>query len=121
MGAAGSPYAAFQRAITARNLTRAVTEARDLPQLSLADAAELVVLAAQQDGASFERWASRWAARYAIEQTGVTIAEGQLVLAALAGLRQNDRRASAFALVAVCRARNRPDLERPFMRLLAAD
>jgi len=43
--AAGSQYAAFRRAIEARNLTRAITEARDLPQISLADAAELVVLA----------------------------------------------------------------------------
>jgi len=46
VGAAGSPHAAFRRAIEARNLTRAITEARDLPQISLADAAELVVLAA---------------------------------------------------------------------------
>jgi hypothetical protein len=35
VGAAGSPYAAFRRAIEARNLTRAITEARDLPQISL--------------------------------------------------------------------------------------
>jgi hypothetical protein len=32
-GAAGSPYATFRRAIEARNLTRAVAEARDLPQI----------------------------------------------------------------------------------------
>jgi hypothetical protein len=38
MDAAGSPYAAFRRAIEARNLTRALTEARDLPQISLVDA-----------------------------------------------------------------------------------
>jgi hypothetical protein len=44
------PYAAFRRAIEARNLTRALTEARDLPRISLVDAAELVVLAAEQHG-----------------------------------------------------------------------
>jgi hypothetical protein len=112
------PYAAFQRAIEARNLTRAVTEARDLPQISLVDAAELVVLAAEQHGPSFERWAGRWAARYALEEANVTLDEAQLVLAGLAGLRQADRQASALALIAVFAARNRPDLERPFRRLL---
>ena len=63
MGAAGSPYAAFRRAVEARNLTRALTETRELPQISLADAAELVVLAADDHGPSFERWAGRWLAR----------------------------------------------------------
>lgn len=48
MCGAGSPYAAFRRAIEARNLTRALTEARDLPNVSRADAAELVVLAADR-------------------------------------------------------------------------
>jgi hypothetical protein len=34
-------------------------EARDLPRISLVDAAELVVLAAEQHGPSFDRWAGR--------------------------------------------------------------
>jgi hypothetical protein len=117
MGAAGS-YAAFRRAIEARNLTRAVTEARDLPQISLVDAAELVVLAAEQHGPSFERWAGHWAARYSLEEANVTLDEAQLVLAGLAGLRQEDRQTSALALIAVFAARKRLDLERPFRRLL---
>lgn len=118
VGAAGSPYAAFRRAIETRNLTRAITEARGLPQISLVDAAELVVLAAEQHGPSFERWAGRWAARYALEEAGVTLHEAQLVLAGLTGLRQPDHEAAALALIAVFAARNRPDLERPFRRLL---
>jgi hypothetical protein len=118
VGAAGSPYASFRRAIEARNLTRALTEARDLPQISLVDAAELVVLAAEQHGPSFERWAGRWAARYALEEANVTLDEAQLVLAGLAGLRQADRQAAALALIAVFAARKRPHLERPFRRLL---
>jgi hypothetical protein len=75
VGAAGSPYAAFRRAVEARNLTRAITEARDLPQISLADAAELVVLAAVDHQTSFDRWAGRWAARYALEEPNVTLGE----------------------------------------------
>jgi hypothetical protein len=118
VGAAGSPYAAFRRAIEARNLTRALTEARDLPQISLVDAAELVVLAAEQHEPSFDRWAGRWVARYALEVDGVTLDETQLVLAGLAGLRQADRQAAALALIAVFAARKRPDLERPFRRLV---
>jgi hypothetical protein len=118
VGAAGSPYAAFRRAIEARNLTRALTEARGLPQISLVDAAELVVLAAEQHGPSFERWAGRWAARYAVEESDVTLGEAQVVLACLAGLREAGRRAAVLALIAVFAARNRPDLERPFRRLL---
>jgi hypothetical protein len=118
VGAAGSPYAAFRRAIEARNLTRAITEARDLPQISLADAAELVVLAADDHEPSFDRWAGRWAARYALEETNVTLGEAQVVLAGLAGLRQADRQAAALALIAVFAARSRPDLERPFRRLV---
>jgi hypothetical protein len=89
-----------------------------LPQISLVDAAELVVLAAEQHGPSFERWAGRWAARYALEEANVTLDEAQLVLAGLAGLRQADRQASALALIAFFAGRKRSDLERPFRRLL---
>jgi|SRR5215207_6950281 len=117
--AAGSRYAAFRRAIGARNLTRAITEARDLPQLSLADVAELVVMAADDHGPSFDRWAGRWAAHYALEEPNVDLGEAQVVLAGLAGLRESDRQAAAVALIAVFAARNRPDLERPFRRLLS--
>jgi hypothetical protein len=112
------PYAAFRRAIEARNLTRALTEARDLPRISLVDAAELVVLAAEQHGPSYERWSARWAARYALEEANVTLDEAQLVLPGLTGLRQEDRQASALTLIAVFASRERPDLERPVRRLL---
>jgi hypothetical protein len=120
VGAAGSPYAAFRRAIEARNLTRAITEARDLPQISLADAAELIVLAADDHGPSFDRWAGRWVARYVLEEDNVTLGEAQVVLACLAGLRQEDREVAALALIAVFTARKRPDLERPFRRPAAS-
>ena len=48
VGAAGSPYAAFRRALDAGNLTRALTEARELPQVSPADALALLLLIAEQ-------------------------------------------------------------------------
>jgi hypothetical protein len=86
--------------------------------MSLADAAELLALAVDDHGPSFDRWASRWAARYALEEPNVTLGEAQVVLAGLAGLRQADRLAAAHALIAIFTARKRPDLERPFRRLL---
>jgi hypothetical protein len=119
VGAAGSPYAAFRRAIEARNLIRAITEGRDLAKISLGDAAELLVLATEQHQPSFDRWASRWAARYALENRDVTLEEAQLVLAALVGLRQPDRRSAAAALVAILRANGRRELARPFTRYSA--
>jgi hypothetical protein len=112
------PYAAFRRAIEARNITRALTEARDLPQISLVDAAELVVLAADQHARVFDLWASHWAARYALELPAVALDEAQLVLAALAGLRQHERRTATLVLIAIFKARRRPELEPPFRRLL---
>jgi hypothetical protein len=51
VGAAG--YAAFG-AQSKRNLTRAIAEARDLPQISLVDAAEVVVLAADDPRTIFQ-------------------------------------------------------------------
>jgi hypothetical protein len=49
LGAAGHPYASFQRALKRRNVLMAVAAARDLPQLSLLDALELTVLVARKD------------------------------------------------------------------------
>jgi hypothetical protein len=49
VGDTGSPYALFQRSIDRRNLVSATSAAYALPELSLADAAALVLLAAEKD------------------------------------------------------------------------
>jgi hypothetical protein len=49
---------------------------------------------------------------------GYSLGETQVVLAGLAALREADRQAGVLALIAVFAARNRPDLQRPFRRLL---
>jgi hypothetical protein len=59
-GAAGHPYAAFQRAFKRRNVLMALAAARDLPQLSLVDALELTILVARKDRARHPRVAVRW-------------------------------------------------------------
>jgi hypothetical protein len=48
------PVRGVRRAVEARNLTRAIAEARDLPQISLVDAAEVVVLAADDPRTIFQ-------------------------------------------------------------------
>src|SRR5436305_1630760 len=49
MGAAGSPHATFQRAISRRNLTVALAVARELPMVTLADALALTLLILERD------------------------------------------------------------------------
>ena len=98
MGAAGSPYAAFQRAMKARNVTLALAEARDLPRVSLQDALALTLLVAEKEPRLFERAAVRFAARYLGERSPVLV-EAQLVLTALAASASNNSRPAAAALL----------------------
>jgi hypothetical protein len=84
--AKGSLHGAFQRSVERGNLFAADAAARQLGELSLPDALALTVLFAEHDPDRFERAAVRWHARFALETPGVTLAESQLVLAALAGL-----------------------------------
>jgi len=87
VGAAGSPYAGFKRALSARNVTLALAEARDLPKLNLADSLTLLVLIA-------EKRADLSSARpcaICSRRRGVTLGEAQLVLAALAANVERSR------------------------------
>ena len=88
MGAAGSPYAAFKRALKAGDVTLALAEARDLPKLNLADALELVALLAEKQPDLFERAAVRWVVRYLDERHVASLAEANLVVAAFGVFRE---------------------------------
>lgn len=112
MGAAGSPYAAFRRALAARNATLALAEARDLPPLSLADALELLLVLADQYPEKFRRGVVRWHARYCCEVPGVGPAESAVVLAALEALGGAERAVGAAALAAVLTRRGASGAER---------
>ena len=83
VGAAGSPYAAFRRALQARNATLALAEARDMPRLGLPDMLELVVLVAEQRPELYQRAAVRFAGRYLLDRPRVRLTEAALVLALL--------------------------------------
>jgi hypothetical protein len=60
-------HARFRRAIERRALWLAEDAARELPQLSLADALQLVYLYADRNSPKYERAALRWLGRYLAE------------------------------------------------------
>ena len=57
----------FRRAIERRALWAAEDAARELPNLSLEDALQLVHLYAERDSPKYERAALRWLERYLVE------------------------------------------------------
>ena len=62
-------YVRFRRAIERRALWLAEDAARELPNLSLQDALQLVHLYAERGSPKFEPAASRWLVRYLSEDT----------------------------------------------------
>ncbi len=69
MTSQGSSYARFRRAIDARQPAKAMAAASELPKVSLADALELcLLLAAVDNGGTYEAAARRWLERFAGER-----------------------------------------------------
>lgn len=68
-------------------------------EITLADALALTVLIGEEDPARYERAAARWHMRFVQEAKGLGLAESQLALTALAGLRGSPSEAAAAALV----------------------
>jgi hypothetical protein len=79
----------------------AVAAAKDLPQLSLADALELTVLVARKDTRRHQRIASRWLLRYLEEDPHATIEEAALVASSLVALTGVAHREAAQTLRAM--------------------
>jgi hypothetical protein len=75
-----------------------VAAAKDLPQLSLADALELTVLVARKDPRRHKRVAARWLLRYLEEDPHATIEEAVLAAASLAALTGVAREEAAQTL-----------------------
>jgi uncharacterized protein with PIN domain len=108
---AGAAYAAFRRALDRRHLAQALSAAHDLPVISLADALELVLLAADRDPPTYDRAAARWLARYTLDQRNVDLAETGLAHAALTAIRNTTRRrAGLLLLLALAKQRQTRDL-----------
>lgn len=82
----GSAHGRFTRAIAQRHVWNAETAARELGDVSLADALELVLLYAHAGDPKYERAAVRWLGRLCKERR-LTLADAQLAAAALAVAR----------------------------------
>jgi uncharacterized protein with PIN domain len=117
---AGAAHAAFKRAIERRHLAQAIAAAHDLPVVSLADALELVLLAADRDPPTFERAAARWLGRYCAEVPRVGFDEAGLVHAALTAAGRTGSRASLIGLLAVAKERQLRDVAKVLEHRLRA-
>jgi hypothetical protein len=87
----GSPYGRFRRAIDGGNLLHAEAAARNLGQLSLADALDYCDLLARQAPERYERAALRWHSRWESEAKAESLRESQLALSCLLMLPAGDR------------------------------
>jgi hypothetical protein len=84
--AQGHPRTIFRRAVEHGNLILAEGMARELGQITLAEALELVALVAQKNPRRHSRYAVRWLGRLLEEHERVTIEEASLAGAALLAL-----------------------------------
>jgi hypothetical protein len=106
----GHPYAIFRRAMARENVLSALAAAKDLPQLSLANALELTVLVARKDPRRHQRVASRWLLRFLEEDPHATLEEAALAaacLVALAGGAHEEARATLWAMAERATSRRR--------------
>jgi hypothetical protein len=94
----GSAYSRFRRALDNRSAGLALASAAELRSVSLTDALELCLLLCEREPGRYERAALRWHGRYCREVDGVSLDEGQAVLALLAALRGSRRSAVAVSL-----------------------
>jgi hypothetical protein len=97
----GGVYAQFRRALRGRHVIAAWGLAAELPQVPLADALELLLLARDLEPARFDRGVPRWHARLCTERR-LSAGEAQLALAALNALPGPGFVSAAQALAAVC-------------------
>ncbi len=103
----GSPYARFQRALRLGQLDQIRDAAAELPQVDLVDALHVCLLMSVQRDARYDRAATRWLARFALERRGVTLADMRAALAALDAL-PHDPAAARRTLAELCSAHGLP-------------
>jgi hypothetical protein len=99
----GHPRAIFKRAIERGNVVVAEATARELGQLSLEEALQLVLLYAAYEPAKLERAALRWFGRCLDEGKAVSLLKAQLALSALGELRGIEHEQAAELLAELAR------------------
>lgn len=93
MSIKGSSYTHFKRALANGDLTLIRLTAAELPRVALDDALRVCLLMAQQDHASFDRAATRWLGRFALEAPTVGLEHLDEALSAFAVMRDQPVRA----------------------------
>jgi hypothetical protein len=81
MTSQGHPYARFRRALESGSAQQAEAAARELGQIGLRDALDLVLLY-RDDPERYERAAARWIARLVSERPRVRLSEVELAAGA---------------------------------------
>ena len=102
MTAQGSPQARLRRVIATGNPTLAPATALELPRVELVEALALCLLFRDRDRDRYERAAVRLHGRLCLELAGLWLADAQLALCALEGLRASEVDAAATALAGFC-------------------
>jgi hypothetical protein len=86
MTSQGTAHGRFTRAIGRRHLLAAEMAAREMGELSLADALAFCLLLADTDDKRFSRAIARWHARFVMDAVGISADEAALALTAANGL-----------------------------------
>jgi hypothetical protein len=95
MTSQGSAYGRFRRALRAGNLNQVHAAALELPQVDLVDALAIVLLMSSDDDERYDRAATRWLARFALERPSARLDDLRLGLHALEALPYNGPAARA--------------------------
>jgi hypothetical protein len=112
MTSQGHPSVIFRRALERGNLPLAEATARELRQISLADALELTILIARKTPQRRSRAAARWIRRYLQASPDATLEEIALAVGCLASLNTSHHEAAAATLRAMSEQAARPDHRR---------
>jgi len=83
MTSQGTAHGRFQRAIKCRHLNAAEMAAREMGNVSLADALALTLLTVEIGDDRWRRAAARWLGRFIVESPAITISEAGLAAAAI--------------------------------------
>jgi hypothetical protein len=97
----GSSYARFQRALRLGQLDQIRDAAAELPRVDIVDALAVCLLMSAQRDPRYDRAATRWLARFALERPNVSLADVREAVAALNALPANPV-AARQSLAALC-------------------
>ena len=111
MSIKGRPYSWFKAALARGDLAGVRAAAAELPHVNLADALSVCLLMSRRDDPSYERAATRWLARFALERPTVGLDDLERALLAMEALPDNPR-AAMTELATVCAANDLPDAAR---------